>query len=128
MILFFSQRPDLLSWFYVYLLDFSLLRNLIHHLALSGFCPYVQKNYYTTSSILNIAVNDLATEFMPCPAHTQKSDIINLIISLFLELVFLIVLNTYLIIYILFFYQIGNEPIFLIYVSVYLSSMVLQKI
>ena len=33
-ILFLSQRPDLLSWFYVYLLDFSLLGNFIHHLAL----------------------------------------------------------------------------------------------
>ncbi|WP_288208947.1 hypothetical protein, partial [uncultured Catenibacterium sp.] len=34
LILFPSQRLDLLSWFYVYLLDFGLLRNLIHHLAL----------------------------------------------------------------------------------------------
>ena len=33
-ILFLSQRPDLLSWFYVYLLDFGLICNLIHHLAL----------------------------------------------------------------------------------------------
>src|SRR5699024_4170425 len=33
-ILFLSQRPDLLSWFYVYLLDFGLSSNLIHHLAL----------------------------------------------------------------------------------------------
>ena len=33
-ILFLSQRPDLLSWFYVYLLDFGLYCNLIHHLAL----------------------------------------------------------------------------------------------
>ena len=33
-ILFLSQRPDLLSWFYVYLLDFGLICNLIHHLVL----------------------------------------------------------------------------------------------
>ena len=33
-ILFLSQRPDLLSWLYVYLLDFALVSNLIHHLAL----------------------------------------------------------------------------------------------
>src|SRR5699024_2274481 len=33
-ILFLSQRPALLSWFYVYLLDFGLICNLIHHLAL----------------------------------------------------------------------------------------------
>ena len=59
-ILFLSQRPDLLSWFYVYLLDFGLICNLIHHLALyPGFCSYARKNRYTTSSILNITVNDL---------------------------------------------------------------------
>lgn len=35
----FSLQPlDLLSWFYVYLSDFGLLGNLIHHLASSGFC------------------------------------------------------------------------------------------
>ena len=34
LILFPSQRLDLLSLFYVYLLDFDLARNLIHHLAL----------------------------------------------------------------------------------------------
>ena len=33
-ILFLSQSPDLLSWFYVYLLDFGLICNLIHHLVL----------------------------------------------------------------------------------------------
>ena len=59
-ILFLSQRPDLLSWFYVYLLDFSLLGNFIHTFSLiSGFCSYARKNRYSTSSILNITVNDL---------------------------------------------------------------------
>ena len=31
---FVTQPLDLLSWFYVYLLDFDLFGNLIHHLAL----------------------------------------------------------------------------------------------
>ena len=30
---FVTQPLDLLSWFYVYLLDFDLFGNLIHHLA-----------------------------------------------------------------------------------------------
>ena len=34
---FSSQPPDLLSWFYVFLSDFGLSGNLIHHLASSGF-------------------------------------------------------------------------------------------
>ena len=34
LILFLSQRLDLLVWFYVYPLGFSLLGNLTHHLAL----------------------------------------------------------------------------------------------
>ena len=34
LILFLSQRLDLLFWFYVYLLGFSLLSNFTHHLAL----------------------------------------------------------------------------------------------
>ena len=33
-ILILSQSPDLLSWFYVYLSDFGLICNLIHHLVL----------------------------------------------------------------------------------------------
>ena len=58
-ILFLSQRPDLLSWFYVYLSDFGLLCNLIHHLASSGFYSYARKNRYTTSSTHDITVNGL---------------------------------------------------------------------
>ena len=59
-ILFLSQRPDLLSWFYVYLSDFGLLGNLIHHLALYPVSVRTLERIATPlSSILDITVNDL---------------------------------------------------------------------
>ena len=58
-VLFLSQHLDLLPWFYVYLLDFGLYNNLIHYLASSSFCSYVQKNRYTTSSTHGITANSL---------------------------------------------------------------------
>ena len=57
--LFLSQRLDLLSWFYVYLLGLDLLSNLIHHLASSSFSVYAPKNCYTISSTHDITINGL---------------------------------------------------------------------
>ena len=54
-----SQVFDLLSWFYVYLLDFGLLGNLIHHLASSSFYAYAQKNCYITSFTHYITISGL---------------------------------------------------------------------
>ena len=59
-ILFLSQRPDLLSWFYVYLFGLRFVQQPYPPFSLiSGFCSYARKNRYTTSSILDITINDL---------------------------------------------------------------------
>ena len=86
-ILFLSQRPDLLSWFYVYLLDFGLYCNLIHHLALYQVSVRTLKriatplppsltSLLTTCGSLHLAVTTCVglspTESVPCPAHSQK--------------------------------------------------------
>ena len=86
---FIPQPLDLLSWFYVHLLDFGLLCNLIHHLALYQVSVRRLKDFATplppllvllptACGSLRLAMTPATrlslVRYVPCPTHIQKSD------------------------------------------------------